>query len=177
MSTYIYGIMSHQLTYPPPETLPDELNVAIKARGRFSSKPWSWSVDAIRENTGRWLLRDGYAEIRIGAKAAILVTGIAWRSAARDKKLRRYLLSIVFELARFFKSPSVILLPDDVDPWFSIRETVIENGASFGDVLRKVHQIGEPCQILRQAIQRERGGTIDGYVVVNEPFLESGLLK
>lgn len=177
MGTEIHGIIKHLLAIPPQQTLPAELSVAMKSKNPFLQGPWSWNIDALKNGTGLGLMRDGYTEISLGSKAAVLATGVGWFDAVREKRLRRNLLLAIFELARFFKSPSVILLPDDQDPWFSIRQTVFDNGASFQDVMQEVKQISEPCRTLRQAIQPVGGGSIDGYLVIDEPFLESDLLR
>ena len=154
MGTDINGAFGHQIQFPPTDSV----------------------VEAMRESLGgEWdLLRDynpgcgllyvrGEVGISFGPHAGIASTGYGW---LEDRDDQRATLDTIRAVARFFRSPSVIFLPDDIEPYIYASKWIGE-GSTFDDLRKRLAAIKEPSPDFRAAIrQMPECFEVDGYVLV-----------
>jgi hypothetical protein len=153
MGTDINGAFGHRIQFPPTDSV----------------------VEAMRESLGgEWdLLRDynpgcglvyvrGEVGISFGPHAGIASTGYGW---LEDRDDQRAALDKIRAVARFFRSPSVIFLPDDIEPYIFVSKWIGE-GATFDELQKRLAAIKEPSPDFRAAIrQMPDCYEVDGYVV------------
>jgi hypothetical protein len=153
MGTDINGAFGHREPFPPTDALMDAMHQGLGGQ---------W--DVLRDyNPGRGLVYvRGEAGIYFGPHAAIASTGYGW---LEDGDGQRAALDTIRAVARFFRSPSVIFLPDDIEPYIYASNWIGE-GSTFDDLLKRLAAIKEPSANFRAAIrQMPECYEVDGYVI------------
>jgi len=151
MGTDINGAFGHRIQFPPTDSV-------VEAMRQSLGGEW----DVLRDyNPGRGLVYvRGEVGILFGPHAGIASTGYGWldhQSQAAVDTIRA--------VARFFRSPSVIFLPDDIEPYFSVSQWIGE-GATFDDLQKRLAAIKAPSADFRAAIrQMPWCYEVDGYVL------------
>jgi hypothetical protein len=151
MGTDINGVFGHRIQFPPTDSV-------VEAMRKSLGGEW----DVLRDyNPGRGLVYvRGEVGILFGPHAGIASTGYGWL----DDQARAT-LNMIRAVARFFRSPSVIFLPDDIEPYFSVSEW-IGGGSTFDDLQKRLAAIKEPSPDFRAAIrQMPHCYEVDGYVL------------
>ena len=153
MGTDINGAFGHRVQFPPTD-------VVVEAMRESLGGEW----DVLRDyNPGCGLVYvRGEVGICFGPHAAIASTGYGW---LEDRADQRAALDTIRAVARFFRSPSVIFLPDDIEPYFSVSKWIGE-GSTFDDLQKRLAAIKAPSPDFRAAIrQMPECYEVDGYVV------------
>ena len=153
MGTDINGAFGHREPFPPTDALMDALRKDLGG---------DWNVH--REyKPGRGLVYvRGEVGIYFGPHAAIASTGYGW---LEDGAGRLAALDMIREVARFFRSPSVIFLPDDIEPYI-YTSNWIGDGSTFDELLKRLAAIKDPSPDFRAAIrQMPECYEVDGYVI------------
>lgn len=120
--------------------------------------------DVLRDyNPGRGLVYvRGEVGIYFGPHAGIASTGYGW---LEDRDDQRAAVDTIRAVARFFRSPSVIFLPDDMEPYIYVSNWIGE-GSTFEDLQKRLAAIKEPSPDFRSAIrQMPECYEVDGYVL------------
>ena len=127
-----------------------------------------WSLggdwDVLRDyNPGGGLVYErGEVGIYFGPHAGIASTGYGW---LEDHDGQRAAVETVRAVARFFRSPSIIFLPDDIEPYFYASNWIGE-GLTFDDLRKRLAAIKAPSADFRAAIkQMPECYEVDGYVI------------
>ncbi|MES2570768.1 MAG: hypothetical protein V4710_12045, partial [Verrucomicrobiota bacterium] len=94
-------------------------------------------------------------------------SGVSWLLASEDTEYRRPVTSAIAAVARFFRSPGLLYLPDDLEPWDDA-DIWISGGITFTELQQKLLRIRLPSPDFSGAIHcSENRFWIDGYVVEN----------
>ncbi len=153
MGTDINGAFGHREPFPPTDALTQAMRQELGGE---------WEV--YRDyNPGRGLVYvRGEVGILFGPRAGIASTGYGW---LEDGDGPRAALDTIRAVARFFRSPSVIFLPDDIEPYIYASNWIGE-GSTFDDLLKRLAAIKEPSPNFRAAIrQMPECYEVDGYVI------------
>ena len=132
-------------------------------------------MEAMRQSLGgEWdVLRDynpgpglvyvrGEVGICFGPRAGIASTGYGWLEQGDGQ---RAAVDAIRAVARFFRSPVVIFLPDDIEPYIYASNWIGE-GSTFDDLRKRLAAIKEPSADFRAAIrQMPECYEVDGYVL------------
>lgn len=152
MGTDINGIFGHREQFPPTDSV-------LKALRKGLGREW----DLINYNPGCGLVYvRGEPGISFGPHAAIVSTGYGWLD---NRNEQRAAVDAIREVARFFRSPGVIFLPDDIEPYIFASQW-IGQGSTFEDLQRRLGAIKEPSPDFRAAIRQFTDCyEVDGYVI------------
>jgi hypothetical protein len=160
MGTDITGAFGHQIPFPPTESLAQAMRAGIRPTGTmFESNWWFDSSSA----ASRLVHFSGHGvSVYFGAHAGIVSTGYGW---LEDRDEQKAAVDVVRAVARFFGSPSVIFLPNDIEPYIYAHQWIAD-GATFEDLQRRLATIKEPSLDFRSAIQQMPDCyVVDGYVL------------
>ena len=103
--------------------------------------------------------------ISFGPHAAIVGTGERWPRPSNHPDDKKLLISAVCALARYFRSPCVIFLPDDIEPWIYADKWIGE-GLTLDQLRQHLADLKAPSATLRAAIgQHPDCYEVDGYVI------------
>jgi hypothetical protein len=169
MGTDIDGIFGHQLRFPPVADLPMQMQAKILHDSPFIYPEWSWDKRYANEPLLRCIDNHHGFIVWIGKHAGTISTGTGWDQVADDMELKDEVNSAVFAIARFFNSPEVVFLPDDVEPWCNIKDLIFEQGLTFEEFVTRLKHVQEPCTDFKSAIKRQPEYVIDGYLVLKVP--------
>ena len=153
MGTDINAIFGHRESFPPADALMETMRKGLGGE---------W--DVLRDyNPGCGLVYvRGAVGISFGPHAGIASTGYGWLD---DRDDQRAAVDTIRAVARFFRSPSVIFLPDDIEPYISVAKWIGE-GSTFDDLRKRLATIKEPSPDFRAAIrQMPEYYEVDGYVI------------
>ena len=162
MGTDINAAFGHGSEFPPTETLARSMCAGIKPVSPIFQNNWSLSdfsyLRLVRVHCS------GLA-IYFGPRAAIVSTGFSWPHTTADHREAQMVASAVSSIARFFRSPQVIFLPDDIEPWCDVDRWISE-GASIEEVRMRLAQIKGPATGFSGTIkQSPECWEVDGYFV------------
>ena len=153
MGTDINGAFGHREPFPPTDALMEAMRQGLGGE---------WEV--VRDyNPGRGLVYVcGEVGIHFGPHAGIASTGYGW---LEDRDDQRAAVDTIRAVARFFGSPGVIFLPDDIEPYI-YASNWIGQGSTFDDLRKRLAAIKEPSADFRAAIrQMPECYEVDGYVI------------
>ena len=157
MGTDINAAFGHKTPFPPTESLVQSMCQGLKPAGMAGSGWYQPPQDK--------KLISGYEMIiHFGPRSSLITTGYGWGppSAIRE---RERVISSCREIARFFRSPLVIFLPDDIEPYV-YAGCWIDDGLAIEEVQEKLAHVREPSPDFRAAIrQRPDCYEVDGYVI------------
>jgi len=114
-------------------------------------------------NPGRGLVYvRGEIGIYFGPHAGISSTGYGWLEHGDNQ---RAAVDTIRAVARFFRSPGLIFLPDDIEPYIYASNWIGE-GSTFDHLRKRLAAIKEPSADFRAAIrQMPECYEVDGYVL------------
>ncbi len=153
MGTDINGAFGYREPFPPTDALMEAMRKGLGGE---------W--DVLRDyNPGSGLVYvRGQVGISFGPHAGIASTGYGW---LEDRDDRRAALDTIRAVARFFRSASVVFLPDDIEPYIYASKWIGE-GSTFDDLRKRLAAIKEPSPDFRAAIrQMPECYEVDGYVL------------
>src|SRR5215469_11233645 len=156
MGTDINGIFGHREPFPPTESVVEAMRKGIGGE---------W--DLLRDyNPGCGLVYvRGEHSISFGHHAAIIGTGERWPRPSEHPDEKQWLISAVCAIARYFRSPCVIFLPDDMEPWIYASKWIGE-GMTLEQLRQHMAGIKAPSATLRAAItQYSEYCDVEGYVI------------
>jgi hypothetical protein len=161
MGTDINGAFGHRIPFPPSESLAHTMRAGIHPTGPMFQSDW-W-FDPNNTASSRLIHIHGHGlSVYFGPHAAIISSGYGW---LEDRDEQRAAVAAIRAVARFFRSPSVIFLPDDIEPW-CYADQWIADGPTFDDLQRRLAAIKEPSSDFRAAIrQMPDCYEVDGYVM------------
>src|SRR6185503_5874025 len=141
MGTDINGAFGHRIQFPPTDSVVEAMRESLGGE---------W--DVLREyNPGRGLVYvRGEVGISFGPHAGIASTGYGWLD---DRDDQRAAIDTIRAVARFFRSPSVIFLPDDIEPYIFVSKW-IGDGSTFDDLQKRLAAVKEPSPDFRAAIRQ-----------------------
>jgi len=125
---------------------------------------WWWAPDNYVSSR---LIHLGYHHIsvRFGPHAALISTGYGWPGPTDRPDKSESVISAMRAAARYFRSPRLIFLSDEIEPWF-YADTWIADGLNLDELQQRLAQIKEPSPHLRAAIrQSPESYEVDGYVI------------
>jgi hypothetical protein len=170
MSTDINGVISHNLTFPPPANLPFAMTNGVQNVSPYVRNEWRWKEDFGNEADFRVICTQHGPSIWIGRRAAIISTGIGWDQVAEDSELREQIMSALFAIGQFFDSSQLVVLPDDVEPWCSITDSVIDSGSTLDHLVETLAAIRPPSLDFISALKGEPDYAVDGYLIIKLPI-------
>jgi hypothetical protein len=169
MGTDINGAIAHRLRFPPARTLASEMSEGIERISPFLRNEWKWKAEYDKEPRFRTLDNCGGPTVWLGHRAALISTGVGWDQAAHDPELREEIVSAVSAIGRFFKSPRVVLLPCDVEPWCNIQDSIMYDGSTLDELLKSLARIHGPVPDFISAIGAENAEPdylVNGYLIL-----------
>ena len=165
MGTDINGAFGHRITFPPTESLAQSMRVGIQPVSPIFQG--DWSVDPNDYASSRRLISiHGYGlSVLFGPHAALIPSGYAWPGPMEHSNEQQLVIWAIRAVARFFRSPRVIFLPDDIEPWCDI-DTWIAEGLTLEELQQRLARIREPSPDFSAAIRQSPDSwQVDGYVV------------
>lgn len=165
MGTDIVGLIGNTSKFPPSESLIQRLREDTAGKNQLIKGDWrldySYQTDSLSRITDSLQL-----SIIIGHRAALILSNIDWMMAAYDPGALESVIPALTEIARFFGSPFVVLLPDDIKPWCDVDDWV-EARSSLEEILSKLEKLRSPSAELKNTVRSVDGGyKVDGYVVL-----------
>jgi len=167
MGTDITGAIAHQLDFPPPASLLLEMASGIERVSPYIEAEWKWLPEYDNERDFRAINNSGGPTVWIGRRAALIVTGVGWDQAAEDSELREQITAAILAIARFFKSPCAVLLPDDIEPWCNIVDSIQHDGCTLDQFVASLAQIRAADTELISAMRGPPDNLVDGYVILD----------
>jgi hypothetical protein len=160
MGTDINGAFGHRIEFPPTESLAQAMRAGIRPTGPMFESDWRFDTSSA---SSRLVHFSGHGvSVYFGPHAGIVSTGYGW---LEDRDDQRAAVEAVRAVARFFRSPSVIFLPDDIEPYIYAADWIAE-GSTFEDLQRRLAAIKKPSPDFRAAIrQMPDCYEVDGYVL------------
>jgi hypothetical protein len=167
MGTDINAAIANGLGFPPPPLLPELIAPAVERSSPFIRAQWAWNEERSQKPT-HWTVENvnGGPTVHIARDVALILTGIGWDDAANDRVLCDDIKSAILAIARFFKSPSAILMPDDVEPWFEIQESLLNGEWMLDKLIPHIAQLGQPGSDFASAIRDPPDYLVDGYLIL-----------
>jgi len=157
MGTDINAAFGHRIPFPPTEALVQSMSKGLQPAGMGGSG-WYLPPHEPRLISGYEII------IHFGPRAALISTGYSWGPPS-EIDAREPVISSCREVARFFRSPIIIFLPDDIEPYV-YAGCWIDDGLTIEEVEEKLAHIKAPSPDVRAAIrQRPDCYEVDGYVV------------
>ncbi len=125
-----------------------------------------WALDAEWwDGSGLLRITNRQLSVWFGPRAALITSGYGWPKDRDDMNDKQMVVDAICAVARFFRSPRVIFLPDDIDPWCNADDWIGE-GYSIEEVLQRLTKIRVPSRDLVAAIQHDpESWLVNGYVV------------
>jgi len=126
---------------------------------------WRLNTD-YHHGLGLFLIQDSDGlSVWFGPHAALISSGYGWPEPSEDADEKEFVTSAMRAVARYFRSASIIFLPDDIEPWCDA-ERWIAAGASIEELQQKLAGIGPPSANLKAAIrQSPESWQVEGYVI------------
>jgi hypothetical protein len=163
MGTDINAVFGHQAPFPPTESVVEGMREGIHTVSPILGSDWKLLPD-YNPGFGLVYIRGGLG-ISFGPHAAIVGTGNPWPSPTERPDEKQTLISAVCSIAGYFRSPRVIFLPDDMEPWIYVSKWVGE-GLTLDQLQQHLASLKAPSATLRAAIrQRPECYEVDGYVI------------
>jgi hypothetical protein len=161
MGTDINGVLGHGIPFPPTDSVVQSMRTGIQPIEPIFRSDWSLRPDFA--SSRRLVCIQAYGlYVLFGPHAALIPSGYGW---LEDRDEQRAAVSAIRAIARFFGSPSVIFLPDDIEPWCHADQWIAD-GATFDELRRRLAGIKKPSSDFRGAIrQMPDYYEVDGYVV------------
>src|SRR4029077_7589834 len=130
MGRDINGAFGHREPFPPTDALMEVMRQGLGGE---------W--DVLRDyNPGRGLVYvRGEVGMYFGPHAGIASTGYGWLEHRDDQ---RAAVDTIRAVARFFRSPGVIFLPEDIEPYIYASNWIGE-GSTFVDLRKRLAAIKE----------------------------------
>lgn len=161
MGTDINAAFGHQVPFPPTESVLEEMRKGIHPCEPYIGGGWDLLPD-YNPGCGLVYVRGGPC-VSFGPHAAIIGTGESWPGPTRDPD--EALISALCAIARYFRSPYVIFLPDDIEPWIYASKWIGE-GLNLDQLRQHLAGIKAPSPSFRAAIQqRPDCYEVEGYVI------------
>jgi hypothetical protein len=160
MGTDINGVFGHRISRSPTHSLEQDI------RAGFDTVWSGWWWDPNNDESSR-LIRVCYDDLSVyfGSQAALISTGYGWPGPTDNANKRQTVISAIRAVARLFRSPSVIFLPDDIEPWCHADEWIAD-GSTLDQLRQRLAAFTEPSPDFRAAIrQMSDCYEVDGYVV------------
>ena len=163
MGSDINAVFGHRESFPPTEAVVETIRAGMGG---------NWKLMAESDSCGGTVLVSGEFGIYFGPHAAIACSGEGWPLGPEVDEIRREVICALRSLARIFRSPSVIFLPDDIEPWMDAHEWV-GKGMNLEEVRQKLASFKEPAPDLPSACRFVEYNQqfncmiyeVDGYVV------------
>src|ERR1041385_7189963 len=114
MGTDINAAFGHQSEFPPTEALARSMCAGIKAANPILVNNWSVRPDYAYLRLV--LVQSSELSIYFGPHVANISTGYGWPYNLDDSEQAQMVTSAIVAIARFFRSPQIIFLPDDIEP-------------------------------------------------------------
>lgn len=160
MGTDINGAFGHRITFPPSESLAHDMRAGIQPTGPMFQSDWRFDPSSA---SSRLVHFSGHGvSLYFGPHAGIISTGYGW---LEDRDDQRAAVDVIRAVAQFFRSPSVIFLPDDIEPYIYADEWIAD-GSTFDDLRQRLAAIKGPSPDFHAAIrQMPDCYEVDGYVL------------
>lgn len=156
MGTDINAVFGHREPFPPTESVVEAMRNGIGGE-------WDLLLD-YDPGCGLVYVR-GEHGISFGPRAAIIGTGERWPRPSEHPDEKQWLISALCAIARYFRSPCLIFLPDDIEPWIYARKWIGE-GQTIEQLRQHLAGLKAPSATFRAAIrQRPDCYEVDGYVI------------
>jgi len=163
MGTDINAVFGHHVSFPPTKSVVEAMCKGIHPVSPIVGNNWELFPD-YNPGCGLVYVRGGLG-ISFGPHAAIIGTGERWPRPSEHPDEKQPLISAVCAIARYFRSPRVIFLPDDIEPWIYASKW-IGDGLSFDQLQQHMAGLKAPSTTFRAAIkQRPDCYEVDGYVI------------
>jgi hypothetical protein len=160
MGTDINGVFGHGIPFRPTESLAEAMRAGIRPTGPMFESDW-W-LEPGSSSSGLIHINGHGVSVYFGPHAAIVSSGYGW---LEDRDEQRATIDVIRAVARFFRSPSIIFLPDDIEPWCYARQWIAD-GSTLDDMQRRLASIKEPSSDFRAAIRHMPDCCeVDGYVI------------
>ena len=155
MATDINVAFGHSIPFPPTESVAEKMCKGINLLDPRFANDWT---------LGRGLVCvQSSLNVLFGPHAAIIPTGYRWPRPRQEPD--EELISAVSAIARYFQSPRIIILPDDIEPWFYASKWIGE-GLTLDDLQQRLAGLKHPSPTFQAAIkQRPDCYEVDGYVI------------
>jgi hypothetical protein len=165
MGTDIDAAFGHTAEFPPTEALARSMCARIRRVSPLIHNDWRLNTD-YHHGLGLFLIQDSDGlTVWLGQHAALISSGYGWPEPGEDADEKEFVTTAMRAVARYFRSPRLIFLPDDIEPWCDAERWIVE-GASIEELQQKLAGIGPPSPNLKAAIrQGPESWQVDGYVV------------
>ncbi len=171
MSTDVLGLIGHKMKFPPDMDLPERLMKGVKRVNGFTGQSWAWKAEYMDETSFRGIKNGQYGcSLWIGIHSIVISFGHSWYLATTDSEIGDGIDLASESIARFFGARQIMFLPDDLNPWFELRDDAIDSGATFDSILSQLRQFQEPSVDRLSAIDSDF--RIIGYTVRDIPESE-----
>ena len=162
MGSDIIGVFGHKIPFPPPESLAQSMRDGIQPVSPIIHN--EWLLDSDFTSTRLIRIHDDLS-VYFGPHSGFISTGREWPGPKEDIGEKQMVISAVRAVASFFRSPSVIFLPDDNEPWCDI-DSWIADGLTLEELQQRLAGIQEPSADFHAAIrQNPDSWDADGYVI------------
>jgi hypothetical protein len=141
MGTDINVLIGHELKMPLAVDLPRQIQSSFRSKNCFLGTNWDWKL--VDNSDFRVLRSEDGPSVWLGKRAAFISTGIGWCQLAIDEDASTKFIAAMIEIARFFNSPKMAVLPDDLEPWCYTEEHV-GSGLTFDEILAKYQGLQPP---------------------------------
>jgi len=163
MGTDMTAAFGHQVPFSATESIVEGMRKGIHPVGLISGREWDLLPDH-KPGCGLVYVR-GELRLYFGPHAALIGTGERWPRPSEHPDEKKALVSAVRAVARHFRSPRVIFLPDDIEPYVFVSKWIGE-GLTLEEIQQRLALVGEPSPSLKAAIrQYPEYCQVEGYVV------------
>lgn len=171
MGTDINAAFGHSSSFPPTEELVRRMCAGIKPVPPILESDWSLRSDYSHLHLA--LVQSSNLSVYFGPRAAMISSGYGWPYDADDAEWAQMVATAAISIARFFESPHLIFLPDDIEPFCDV-DSWISDGASIEDLERRLAGIRKPTEGFSGAIKQSPDyWEVDGYFIVNLSYDKS----
>jgi hypothetical protein len=163
MGTDINAVFGHNVPFPPTESVVDGMRKGIQPSEPYIRGEWDILPD-YNPGCGLVYVRGGPG-ISFGPHAAIIGTGERWPRVGEQSDEMHTLITAICTIAKYFRSPRVIFLPDDIEPWIYASKWIGE-GLTLDQLQEHLAGLKLPSATFRAATkQRPDCYEVDGYVI------------
>ncbi len=166
MGTDINGAFAHHIAFPPSVSLAEDMCAGIKKLSPLIQNLWRLDPERTYPAAPLSRIHDPQGlSVWFGPRAAIISTGFGWDQASEDSDLKHMVTTAICAVAQFFQSPSVVYLPDDIEPW-CYADDWIADGCTLEELQQRLACIREPSPNFSEAIRAGPDSfKVDGYVI------------
>jgi len=156
------------MKFPPDMDLPERSTQGVVRVNGLTAQLWQWNLDCNNEKCCREIINyPNGCRLSIGIHSIVIRFLYSWYWVATDPETRNEVDVASESIARFFGARQIIFLPDDLNPWFELKEDAIYSGATFDSILSQLRQFQEPSVDIVSAV--DSGFRVIGYTVRDVP--------